>query len=224
VGHVWAEEQVPAIVVSASGSISREPDRAVVRLAVETVAKTAVDATKENAMKMASILKGLLKANIPKQAVRTISYDLSPRYDQSENRKSNPEPIGYMAHNMVEVVVDEFDKTGMVIDLAIQAGANRVAGVQFEVKDYESAYREALQNAVKAALARAKVIAHASGYVLGKPLEISVSSYHPGPVFKAARAEAMMMSDTSIEGGQIEVVADVTVRYSFGALLPDVPK
>ena len=214
-GVAMGQEAAPSIVVNATGSVARAPDRAVVRLAVETTAKTAQEATRENAAKMAAILGRLNKAGIPKQQVRTVSYDLSPRYDHSDRRKPDPEPIGYMAHNMVEVVVDDFDKTGGVIDQAIQAGANRVAGVQFQVKDAEGAYLEALKMAVSAARTRAQVVAEAVGCDLGPPLEINAGSYGPAPVFKAARAEAMMMADTAIEGGQIEISAQVTMRYAI---------
>jgi uncharacterized protein YggE len=207
------DEMVPTIEVSALASVSKEPDQAVVQLSVETFAKTAIDATQENAGKMSQMGKQLKALGIDPAQIRTTHFQVDPQYDYKDGRQKDPRPIGYRVHNTVEVDILDIKKVGQVIDGAIDAGANRVMGLTFQVRDSEGAYQMALVKAMKNAKKQAQAIAEGAGVGLGDLLWVSTTGRAPAPVYKAVRAEAMMSADTPISGGELSVVANIRVRY-----------
>ena len=207
------DEVVPTIEVSASASVSTEPDQAVVQLSVETFAKMAIDATQENAGKMSQISKQLKALGIDPSQIRTTHFQVDPQYEYKEGRQKDPRPIGYRVHNTVEVDILDIKKVGQVIDGAIDAGANRVMGLTFQVQNSERAYQMALARAMENAKNQAKAIAMGAGVNVGDLLWVSTTGRAPAPVYKTMRAEAMMSVDTPISGGELSVVAHVRVRY-----------
>lgn len=148
------------LTVVGTGTIEREPERAVVRLAVESEAPTAREASQANAELMEAVIEAIHDAGIPEDDVRTESYQLNPVYRRPPTGQGGTPEIGaYRAVNMVEVTVDDLDRLGRVIDAAIGAGANRVASLSFELRDHESARRAALEQAVANARAEAEAVA-----------------------------------------------------------------
>lgn len=207
------DDMIPTIEVSASASVSREPDLAVVRLSVETFSKTALEATQQNAEKMSRLNKALKKMRIDALHIRTTNFQVDPQYDYKDGRQRDPRPIGYRVHNTVEVEIVDIKQVGKVIDGAINAGANRVMGLVFQVKDSEKAYQMALSMAMKRAKEQAQAIAMGGDVKLGDLIWVSTSGRMPAPVYKTMRAESMMASDTSISSGELDISANVNVKY-----------
>lgn len=222
-GGAAAQVQVPAadaprtIHVNAEAAVQRAPDRATVHLAVETLAETARDATAENAAAMDNVLAALRQLGIPDERIRTLRLELHPRYD---HRRPAEEPllVGYQALNQVQVRLDDTGQVGRVVDAAVQAGANRVTGIQFELSDPAAAYHDALRLAVERARAEAAVLAEALGEPLGPALQVSTGG-GPRPVF--ARMEAARMdvaaAPTPVEPGELDIQAHVSIVYRIGS-------
>jgi uncharacterized protein YggE len=182
------------INVNATGTIQREPEKAVITVAVESDAATAQAAAQANARKMEAVFAALRRVGIVPPKARTIAYELHPQYQQPSRDNPNPTPrvIGYRALNMVVVEVDTISRVGAVIDATITAGANRVANLSFELRDVEAARLEALKLATAKARAEAEVLAAATGQRLGPPISISSSSYFEPRQY---RMEAAMRGD-----------------------------
>jgi uncharacterized protein YggE len=172
---------------------------------------------------MARVLAALRQAGVPDTQIRTVSYDLQPVYSQPDPREPRgmepwqPEIVGYRAHNMVRVEVDEVAGVGGVIDAALAAGANRIDGVHFDLRDQESAYHEALQEAVARARAQASAAATAAGQQLGQPLTIHTSPMmpYPQPMYRGAVMEMAAAAPTPIQAGTLEIGASVTITYEL---------
>lgn len=211
-----APDSPRTLEVSASAAVARAPDRAVVELAVETLAETARAATAGNAESMTAVLVALEDLGIDRSAIQTRSVSLHPRYDRRPNA-DEPVIVGYQAVNQVTVPVADVSGVGRVIDAAVGAGANRVLGIRFELADREAAYHEALQRAVAQARREAEVAAEALGEVLGPPIRVSTGglSTPPGP---APELMAMARSmDTPVQPGELEVSASVHITYRLGS-------
>lgn len=209
------------IVVSAMGSATRAPEQAVVMLAVETAARTAREAADQNAQRMTAIIAALRRLDIPQDQIRTTAYHMHPEYNHREPRPNEaprqPEIVGYRVVNMVSVIVDGASRAGSVIDAALGAGANRVDGISFQLRNPDAVRADALREALRKAREEAELLAGASGLTLGAPIEISTSfGYQPPmpPMPMYARAEAAMDAPTPVEPGAIEVQATVNVVYS----------
>ncbi|MBX9856870.1 MAG: SIMPL domain-containing protein [Gemmatimonadaceae bacterium] len=143
-------EPPPAISVSARGEVQVAPDRARVQVGVETQAKTSAAAAAENNQKQAAVLKAIRALGIPQAQIRTLNYSVMPmqRYDDKLKRVVID---GYQVSNIVSVETEKLELAGQIIDAGLANGANRVAGLDFFVKDRAKAQEEALAQAVATA-------------------------------------------------------------------------
>ena len=106
--------------VNGNGEVSVSPDMAVISFSVETKAKTASQAVKDNAEKTTDVLNAL-KAKIGKEdKLSTTRYNLSPIYEYNNQTKKS-EFNGYRATNTVLVRTYELEIVGDLIDSAAEA-------------------------------------------------------------------------------------------------------
>ena len=69
----------PVVVVTGEGLVKAAPDRAFVTFSVESRSKNPKDAQSQNAKVMTAVQERLVAASLPKDAIRTLSYDLNLR-------------------------------------------------------------------------------------------------------------------------------------------------
>jgi uncharacterized protein YggE len=205
----------PQIMITAQGDVQVTPDRARVTLGVETEAKTAQEAAQLNANAQTRIVEAVRKAGIPAASIRTTGYNVAPKQQYiPETRTWRVD--GYQVTNLVVITVEPVGRAGEVIDVALAAGANRVAGLQFEVKDPTPAREQAITNAVARARREAEIAAKAAGGEVSGLLELTVNSFDasPRPMMEMAvmRADA---SSTPISEGTQAVTVSVTTRWTF---------
>jgi uncharacterized protein len=214
---VQSVEEPRVLQLSARATVQRVPDRAVVQLAVETEAETARAATARNAETMQRVLAALRGLGVPEHRIQTTRIELQPRYDRPRDRA--PVIVGYQAANQVVVRLDDIDLVGRAVDAAVQAGANRVTGIQFEISDPDAAYREALRLAIQRARAEAETAADALGESLGPPLRVQTGAMQlpPSPVRAMARMELDIAEATPVQPGELEVHATVHITYRLGS-------
>jgi uncharacterized protein YggE len=206
----------PVVVVSGEGVVKAAPDRAFVTFAVESRSKNPKDAQAQNAKSMASVHERLIAAGVPKDAIRTLSYDLHLESDWVNGRQV---PRGYLARNTIEVRVDEITRVGEIIDIGITNGANNVHGVRFDLKQRESLEREALKRATADARARAEAAAAGAGATIGRVVRIEEPSRGypvppPMPMMREAAAQDARAS-TPVIAGEIEIRATVVLTASI---------
>jgi uncharacterized protein YggE len=218
--QVAPQQEEGFVEVSGTAVVMVAPDRARASFAVESQGATAGDASTANANVMTAVTTALEGAGVPGLTVETFGYSLRPEYSYPSGQDRRTRTIaGYTALNNVRVTVDDVEAVGRVIDLAVQAGANRVSSLAFEAADTEAARREALTSAVESARAEARVMAAALGRELGPALEVRGGAQAPTPI----RAQAMAMrgvmeeaAETPIEAGDQSVRATVTIRFALG--------
>ncbi len=210
---IGAQQAEPAegetITVHASARVERAPDRATVRFAVETSAAVAEAATRANAEAMHGVHSALREAGVPMDAITTQQIWLRPRYSRPEPGQE-PHLAGYAATNRIEVELDDPAAVGTIIDVAIEAGANRVDGLTFRLSDPAEAREAALRQAVERARREAGILADALGTVLGRAISVSTTA-GPEPPSSTIRLEAR--PSTPVEPGMVSVSASVTVVF-----------
>ncbi|MGH7507619.1 MAG: SIMPL domain-containing protein [Longimicrobiales bacterium] len=211
-------DDLRTITVDATGTVEREPEQALLLLAVESEAPTAAEASRANAERMESLLAALRRLQLEDDDIRTTAYDLSPIYQRPGPQRDTVTPriVAYRARNMVQVEVDTVSRVGAVIDGAVEAGANRVAGLTFQLRDPEEARLEALEDALASARREAEALAVAAGVTLGPAQSIQTSGGGrfppPMPMYRGVAMDAAQM-ETPIEGGTLTVSAHVVVVY-----------
>ena len=203
--------------VTGRGEIFITPDVANISFSVETKAKTASAAVKENASKSSKLME-TLKSNIGKEdKLSTTGYSLTPVYEYNSQTKKS-EFKGYRASNVVMVKTHNLENLGNLIDSAANAGANNIQGLSFDTTKRDEYRREALVKAVQDAKTTADTVASAAGVKLSQILQISPSYDYPVPVYRdynrkqASFAEA---TSTPIEAGEISVKASVTMLFGI---------
>ncbi len=211
-----ARLEIPQIMISAQGEVQVTPDRARISLGVDTEGKTAQEASQANAALQTKVLAALRAAGIPSASIRTSGYNVAPIQEYiPETRKWRID--GYRVNNMVVVTVEPVAKAGEIIDIALSAGANRVAGLSFEIKDATAAREQAMTQAVERAKREADIVARAAGGSILRMLEISVNSYEapqPRPMYEMA-AMRSDVSSTPVSEGTQPVTVSVTTRWQF---------
>ncbi len=207
------------ITVSGQGEVSTTPDLAILNLAVETTAAKAADAVGENATrsgKVTAALKGMLGKD---DKVTTTRYALEPRYEPGKRGEPvEPQIIGYVARNEVQVETHKVDGVGAMIDAAIGAGANRVSSLQFTLSNRNEQLRAALAKAGAEARAQAEAVAGALGVKLKNVYAATTSPSVSVPPrrFEATAMTAMeARAPTPIEPGTVSVSATLQVVYEI---------
>jgi len=130
-----------------------------------------------------------------------------------------PEIVGYSITQSVLVKIRDFDKLGVVLGGVVDNGANSVSQFNFTIDDPTSVQDEARAEAIEKAQKKAKAIAKAGGFRLGKLLSIEEGGYYPQPTYayesKAYGVGGGSDAAPSIEPGSEEVIVNVTLRYEI---------
>jgi uncharacterized protein YggE len=227
--HAAAQEQPqmriqmpqPAIRVTGMGEVRAAPDQATADFAVETLAGNAQEAAAANAQQMDRVITALVRAGVPRERIETRDYNVFPDYDQRPvEQGGEPRIRGYRVMNTVSATTQDINRVGTLIDAALAAGANRVNGVRFSLRDPQRFRAQAIQEATRRARADAEALAAAMGVQLGAVREAStVEVGYSGPVMMMARAEMAdgmaQSAPTPINPGEQTVRATVMIVYAF---------
>jgi uncharacterized protein len=204
----------PVVVTTGSAILKRAPDRAFVNIGAEARAVAPKDAQAQNAKTMAAVRERLKALGIADAAIETRALDLQPEFDYVNNRQKLR---GYVARNIVEVRVDDVTRVGEIIDASVEAGANSIHEIRFDLKDRATVERDALKAAVADALARASALASGAGKTIDRIVTIEEQRAEMIPMQRTAtfaRAE-MAQAQTPVAPGEVEIRATVTVTAAI---------
>jgi len=207
----------PAVIVTAGEAVvKRAPDRAWVTVGAESRARTAPEAQRLNTDAMTAVIERIKAAGIPADAIQTPGYNLQPEFDYANGKQTLR---GYVARNQVQVRVDAMAKTGDVITAVVASGATTVSGVRFDLKDRDTAEREALRLAVQDARRRADYAATGAGVAIERVIRVE-EQRDMGDVIRPMRMDMAMMKAEAgqavpLEAGEIEIRSRVTLTVAI---------
>lgn len=217
----FSAEQVKerkTITVQGSSSVTVAPTIAYVSIGVTTFNKNAATAQSENAAKMDRVYKTLASLGIKKEKIKTVNYNISPRYDYKNNVATL---TGYNVINSIRVTVMDLKKVSDVLDMTVKEGVNQSNSISFGVTDEErdKLYLQALSQAVVNAKEKANTIATAAGITISKPANIieGSSAHFVQPNYRAMDMAKMASeaAPTPISEGEMTIGANVTVIYDY---------
>jgi len=203
------------IAVSGTGKITLTPDIAYISIGVHSEDKDARRAVSENSTQSASLITALKKAGVDAKDIRTTNFSIYPQQQYGPNGERTG--ILYAVDNTVYVTVRDLDTIGALLNAAVEAGANNISGIRFDVADRTAAYQEALRAAMNDARAQADVLADAAGVAVGavQHINAAVGYAPPSPVMRAGAPEMALAADVPVAAGQMEVTVTVQVVYSI---------
>ena len=204
----------PSIVTRGHATVTARPDRAYVTIAAESRSRNSAEAQKQNAMAMNAVLDKVEQAGVPKDAIRTVGYELQPEFDYANGRQTFR---NYVARNTVEVRLDDIDRVGTVIDAAGSGGATTITGVRFDVRNRATLERDALRQAVADARARADAAAAGAGATIDRVVRVEEEGMPVPPPMPMMRMAAQAGGDAStpVAPATIEIQAHVTLTVSL---------
>ncbi len=225
-----------SFTVSGEGRVVAKPDIARFTWSLITEGGTDLATLQtQNTEKSNAIINFLKEQDIDEKDIRTEQYQVSPRYEsvqcaQPAYYRNVGAPItcppakivGYSVTQTVSVKVRDFAKVGGLLSGVVEKGANSVSELFFTIDDPIKVENEARAKAIEQAKAKAKVVARAGDFGIGRLLGID-EGYQPYYAEKSVRNMAFDMAEggavaapaPSIEPGSQEVVVSVTLRYEI---------
>lgn len=206
-----------SIQVTSSGEVSAAPNKALLRLAVVSTADSADAARSQVAEEVASMRAALEELGVTDDQVRTAYFHIIAIHEETRN---GTEIVGYRAAHGFEIDVDVEssdlgNRTGAIIDTAVQNGANQIDDVQFTLtEETRRQLRErALERAMTNARQDADFLATTSDLAITGVHSISTADVGVQSIELSLRETAADTGATVIEPGPVTVSATVSVTY-----------
>ena len=215
--QMFSDGSQGGISVSGSGSISVEPDLAILNIGVEATGMTVSVARSEAASAMDSVVSSLKKEGILTKDIPTQQLPIYPRYDYQTNKQVL---IGYSVTNTARVKVRDLSKVGKIVDNAAASGGDyvRINGISFNVEDTDQYMESLRKQAVQKAQIKAEEYADSAGVKLGslKSLtEVGAQSPHmPSAMDNQMRAMSVPM-ESPISGGELQITVTVFTVFNI---------
>jgi len=223
--YVGTSQGNSGIHVTGMGTVTAEPDLAVLSLGVEAFAGTVSEARETAATAISGTIAALRDEGVEDKDMKTAHFNIQPEYNWEDTRNGGrPRIIGYRVTNTLSVKVRDLGSVGPIIDGAVAAGGDvtRINNISFSIEDGAALAEQARRLAVQDALSNAGLLAEEAGATLGDLQFITeVSSLQYGTnetAFSAERsiAAAAPPVPTSILTGEQDIVVRVQAVFAIG--------
>jgi uncharacterized protein YggE len=214
--------QPSTLTVTGHGETSATPDHAVITFGVNASNEQAALAQDKVNQKMQTIQEALKQLGIDSKQIQTSTLSLTPLTQSRPLKQVNAgeEYIsGYQATNTIQVQLPDLSKTAPTLDAGVKAGANRIDGISFQLKNDTEAKSTALKNAAADAKSKAAALAAALNLNLDAIEEVTEAGADVGPPRPMFRAMAQA-AGTPVQPGQLQISAAITLRYRVSPTKP----
>ena len=208
------------LTVTGLGTVKLTPDVATMTLGVRTTDPSPSAAVEANTALIEAVIKSLTESGVPEEDIQTTNFSIYSYEDYAFTDENGKPRLSYTVENTVNVTVRDLDTIGDLLSAAIEAGANSIWGIYFDVSDRSAALIEARSMAVDAAKAQAAELAGLAGVTLGEILSISSGAYGYYPPYQSygigggGGAEAALAS-VPVSPGLISVSIDVVMVFEI---------
>lgn len=212
------------INVSGKGEVVATPDIATFTFTVSEEAAKVSDAQTKATQKMDSILAYVKKAGVEDKDVKTLSYDIYPRYDYTNGTAyvaGKQILAGYVVSQTIQIKVRKLEDAGTLLSGIGEFGATNVSGLSFSVDKQDELLREARDKAIEDAKAQAEELAASLGVkIVGITSFYEQSPYQPYYMAKdvgmGGDAVAQEVSNqVSLPTGESKIISNVTISYEI---------
>jgi uncharacterized protein YggE len=210
-----SENSQRTLTVNGTGRADLTPDIAYISVGVHTEGPDAAQAVTENNVTSQKVAEALEDFGIEPEDIRTTNFSIFPQQQYDQDGKLTG--VIYMVDNTVFVTLRDLDQIGEVLDAVVEAGANNINSIQFDVEDKSEVLSEARDDAVEDAQSQADELAKAAGVSLGPVQNISTfSSAVPFPIIGGKGGGALAAeASVPISPGQMIVTVDVNMIYEI---------
>jgi uncharacterized protein YggE len=219
-----------SIQVSGAATVNVVPDRALIKLGLQSNGLTARGVQTINAATIQKIIAAVGALGIPSKDIATDWYVINPVYEDYSSLYIK----GYRINNYLAVTIRDVGKINDVIIAAMGAGANEVVNVDLYTSELRKYRDQARAMAVKAAKEKAQALAQGAGAQTGCVIHINENTWSSYNGWWYGRNQNMMTQnvvqnaapaagsepagvdeDGPLSLGQISVQATVDVTFGL---------
>lgn len=208
-------ENVRSMSVNGIGRVTVVPDIATINIGVRMEADVVTDALEGNTARANAISRVLQNMGIEEKDIQTSNFNIYPseRYDPMTGQV---EGRYFVVENTVNVTVRDLSSLGEVLNAVVEAGANSIYGISFNVEDRSAAVAEARELAIQDAKAKAEAIAASAGVQLGEIISISVyEGGMPITYFDAKGGAFAAEAEVPIAAGSLVISMECSLTYAI---------
>ena len=217
----YQEENGGEVTVESTAAVTAVPDVAELSLSIYSEGQEAAACQKKNEEALSKTLDYLKTQGIEEGNIQTSGYNLSPRYQWTEDHGQVLN--GYEMITQITVSGVPIGKVGDLLGGTVASGTNSIDYVKYMCSDYDTVYEEALKQAVEQAWEKAEAMGEAGGFQV---LEVkTISEYGENQAVRYARPNAIseaeketLTADTasmSVEKGELEIQAHLSVSFKI---------
>jgi uncharacterized protein YggE len=204
------------ITVTGFGQASGTPDIATIQLGVDVVDLSPSIAFNTANTQIEAIKIVLLELGVLESDIQTSGFNLwwNDQYDSITGSATGQRE--YHAQHTLNVTVRDISQAGVVIDTAVNAGANNIFGLTFGLSDSTELSNRARVDALQDAQKRAELIAQSIGVSLGEVTDVTEGGNYQAIPY-SARVNGLGGGDggAPISGGSLAVESYMSVTYTI---------
>ena len=197
------------LTVSATESVSVEPDLAILHIGFDTQPEDAKSAYADGARASNAIIAAVKQAGIPETSIRSESQYLDRDYSTKQHK--------FVLHQQWTVKVAP-ERAAEILDIAVTAGATDSGQIDWTVKDVPALESQALDHAAARAKQNAEVLAKGMGVRLGSLIYVSNQMNAPQytrPMMAMQKLSVSTEPPLSIEPHQVSREATVYAVFAI---------
>ncbi|MFH2102641.1 MAG: SIMPL domain-containing protein [Chloroflexota bacterium] len=161
------------VQVSGTAVVNIAPDRVLIQLGVQSNGATPESVEAANTAAIRRVIRAIEGEGVASRDISTEWYIIEPVYEYYDSLHID----GYRINNVVSITLREVSKVSNVMAAALEAGANQVVNVEFYTSQLRTYRDQARENAMTAAVEKARDLAAAAGAETGCVLSISENSW-----------------------------------------------
>jgi uncharacterized protein len=201
------------ISVSGNGSVSLNPDIAYLYVGVHVEDRDISAAVAENTRKIQTLIGTLVSEGIATEDIQTSNFSV---WSQEAWDEFGVSYTKYAVDNTVYITARDLSKLGDVLNAVVEAGANNISSVSFDVADKTAAMAEARQLAMANAQSLAQELATTAGLSVGAIQNITYNEYYPSPYYgMGGGGAASEAAAIPIQPGKMQFSVTVSVTYEL---------
>jgi len=206
------------ITVTGTAEIRVAPDEAILTVGVDSHDRELAAAKMQNDARVKKALAVAHEAGIGEKDIQTSALTLGPNYSEEKI----PKLLGYDASQTITFSLKDLSKYEALMTNLLQAGINRVEGVQFRISEPRKFKDEARAQAIRAAREKAAAMAAELGQALGKPWEIAELGAEEPYAMNTVQVSASLgmrnafaSEQTPLASGQVSIRALVHISFQL---------
>ncbi len=202
------------LVVTGMGMVDLIPDVAYIYAGVHTEDASVADAVSANNAKAQAVMAAFRRFGVEGKDIQTTNFSIWPQ--QQYDKDGQLTGTTYAVDNTIYVTVRDLEKLGDLLEAGIEAGANSINGIQFDVADKSQSITQAREAAVTNARQQAEALAEATGVTLGDIQTISYYDNIPTPyTYTSSGKGGGGVMTVPVSSGQMQITTTVTILYEL---------